>query len=267
MATASTRRTFLASAAASPLVYVGLRSADPLLTDQSGQPLPAGQKPLSPREFLRAAHSWSREELEAVLEVVRQDDWAPPDDRFTAPCRRADWWSALFILSWGTVSSLSRCLRLRHQDVDLARGILTIPPEASKLGGIVRQAFPLSAIAALTMLPGSGDDPLFPWAGDRFSFHRQLRRILSRAFPRPAPSKVVSHTGMARVAILAGVYEFWAPRNWRSVPSTGTVRDVSEPLSFCEARKQAKAFNLARAEHPAMWAIVVATDGRKAVQA
>jgi hypothetical protein len=78
----------------------------------------------------------------------------------------------------------------------------------------------------------------------------------------PAPAAAI-----ARVATLEGVYLWWAPRTWRDVPSTGGIAELSEPMSFREARKQAKAFNRARREHPAMWAIVVATDGRKAVRA
>ena len=201
---------------------------------------------------------WSADELQRVLEVCRQDAWAPYAWHYTGPCRRPNWWAAFFTLGFEGGLRHGELLRLRCGDVDLAGRRLTVRPEVAKTRLPITLSLDDLSTAALADDMLSNDDALlFPWTGSRVAFHRQHAKILACA-------GVIESRGRARVAIVQ--CPGFEPKAWDDAPETYCIVETSEPMSLCEARQHAKWFNQPRRLQADEWAVVIGAGGRKGVR-
>jgi hypothetical protein len=241
------RRSFLAASAAA-LVPASI------LTKAEADPEPPTKPSRTPPK--PAPVAWSPDALQSVLEVCRQDVWAPHAWHYTGPCRRANWWTAFIALGWETGLRHGELLRLCCGDVDLAGRRLTIRPEVSKTTlPITLSPGDLSTAALADDMLSHDDALLFLWTGSRVAFHRQHAKILACA-------GVIEPRGRVRVAIVQ--CPGFEPKTWDDVPARYCIVETSEPMSLCEARQRAKWFNQPRRLQADEWAIVISARGTEA---
>lgn len=181
------RRSFLSALAAA---FVPFRSW------AGSSPATVHLRETEPRHTSRV---WTLDELELLLDVCREDAWAPPTPDHTAGISRADWWMSFILLRSDTAARIGELLQIGSADLELGARQLTLSAAASKFNA--DRMFLLSERTVdqlrLTSEQRIASSLLLPWTGHRATLHKHWRKILAAAGMPIAGSRKINRAKMA----------------------------------------------------------------------